>query len=137
MKYALSLVIALACASFASAQCNVRSQSNDVSAAAAVQNAQIAALVNQLSAQQAPAASAFAGTAAANPQVVQLQALLNAQQRAATASALSLPSVQPLCTDGSCGASRVRAASRSVTRPVIQRPQRSRSVARSFSVSRA
>ncbi len=133
MKYLLALVVALSCASLASAQCGVRAQS-DVSAAAAVQNAQIAALVNQLSAQQAaPTASAFAGTGVANPQVLQLQALLNAQQRAATASALSLPSVQPLCVDGNCGGSRVRASSRSVTRPVIQRPARTRSVARSFS----
>ena len=131
-RFLLALVCALCLASVASAQCNV-GRSDTASAAAAVQNAQIQALVSQLSAQpQGATASAFAGNAA-NPQVAQLQALLLAQQRAATASALSLPSVQPLCTDGSCGASRVRAASRSVTRPVIQRPQRSRSVARSFS----
>lgn len=124
------------------AQCNVRSQSNDVSAAAALQQAQIQQLLALQAVPQAStatSATAVAGGAAINPLAVQQLALLQAQQRAATASALALPAVavQPVCSSGSCGSSRVRAASRAVTRPIIQRPARSRSFSRSVSVSRA
>jgi hypothetical protein len=135
MKYALALIVALAFAASASAQCNVRAQSNDVSAAAAIQQAQIQQL---LALQAAPATTATATAGGVNPLAVQQLALLQAQQRAATVSALALPQVQPLCTDGSCGGgSRVRAASRAVTRPPVIRPARARSFSRSVSVSRA
>lgn len=136
IRYVLSLVIALGLASFASAQCNVRSSADTASAAAAVQNAQIQALISQLAVQPQAATSAVATAGTVAPQAAQLaqiQALLAAQQRAATASALAAPAVQvaPVCSGGSCGVSRARSAVRTLSRPVIVRPQRSRSVARS------
>lgn len=166
-RFVLSLVVALALAAQSYAgRCGVSSSSettsstSSVSVAQQVQQAQLAALLNRLTVAPRPTASAVATAGSVAPQTSalaaqaaqaqaqadQLAALLAAQQQAAaastTASALINPallSVEPVCTD--CQ-SRVRAAARTVTKPVravpkfVPRPARSRSFSKSVSISR-
>ena len=138
MRTILSLVIALAFASYASAQqCNVRS-ADTASAAAAVERAQtdasIRALQDRLDAaianpRTSSAASAASGASAASSAVndSEIRALraeiasLRANRASAANAASAAASVSGGCANGSCGAGRVRTLGRfaaaSIPRP--------------------